>query len=84
MAGFHKDHSHNLSHSQPRNPLGVHVNISKTESHRLRHRLELEISQLSRQLSELHHAESEVDISLLQTYREMIFSRRALLGRIPR
>lgn len=62
----------------------THVNISEPETRRLRHRLEIEITQLSRQLSELKGAETDVDTALLQTCREMIFSRRALLGRIPR
>ncbi|MFD1216977.1 MULTISPECIES: hypothetical protein [Microbulbifer] len=65
-------------------PMGAHVNISEPETRRLRHQLEIEISQLSRQLSDLKGAETEVDTALLQTYQEMIFSRRALLGRIPR
>lgn len=61
-----------------------HVNLSESETRRLRHQLELEITWLSRQMDELQAAESELDVSLQQTYREMLFSRRALLGRIPR
>ncbi|WP_160152065.1 hypothetical protein [Microbulbifer sp. ALW1] len=61
-----------------------HVNISETETRQLRHRLQVEITWLARQLDELQGAEEAVDLSLRQTYREMIFSRRALLGRIPR
>ena len=61
-----------------------HVNISELETRHLRHRLETEITWLSRQMQELQGTEESLDISLLQTYREMIFSRRALLGRIPR
>lgn len=60
------------------------VNISEPETRMLRHRLELEINWLSRQMDELQGAELDLDISLLQTYREMIYARRALLGRIPR
>lgn len=62
----------------------AHVNISESETRRLRRQLEVEITWLSRQMEELRGADSELDLSLLQTYREMIFSRRALLGRIPR
>ena len=62
----------------------VHVNISESETRRLRRQLEVEITWLSRQMEELRGADSELDLSLQQTYREMIFSRRALLGRIPR
>lgn len=61
-----------------------HVNISGPETRHLRHRLEVEITWLSRQMQDLKGANESLDISLLQTYREMIFSRRALLGRIPR
>ena len=60
------------------------VNISESETRMLRRRLELEITWLSRQMEELQGAELDLDLSLLQTYREMIYSRRALLGRIPR
>ncbi|MEW5249154.1 hypothetical protein [Microbulbifer sp. 2201CG32-9] len=62
----------------------VHVNINEAETRRLRHQLETEIAWLNRQVEEIQGAESGIDVSLLQTYREMIFSRRALLGRIPR
>lgn len=65
-------------------PRSAHVNISESETRKLRQQLEVEITWLSRQMEELQGAEAELDISLLQTYREMIFSRRALLGRIPR
>ncbi|WP_153039094.1 hypothetical protein [Microbulbifer sp. Q7] len=61
-----------------------HVNISELETRHLRHRLEIEITWLSRQMQELQGAHESIDLSLVQTYREMIFSRRALLGRIPR
>lgn len=60
------------------------VNISEPETRMLRQRLELEINWLSRQMDELQGAELDLDLSLLQTYREMIYARRALLGRIPR
>lgn len=60
------------------------VNISESEIRKLRHQLEIEINWLHRQMEEMRGADSELDISLLQTYREMIYSRRALLGRIPR
>ncbi|MBN8429769.1 hypothetical protein JF535_02775 [Microbulbifer salipaludis] len=60
------------------------MNISELETRHLRHRLEIEITWLSRQMQELQGADASVDLSLAQTYREMIFSRRALLGRIPR
>lgn len=65
-------------------PLSAHVNISESETRKLRRQLETEINWLHRQMDELRGTESELDLSLLQTYKEMIFARRALLGRIPR
>ncbi|SHF24716.1 hypothetical protein SAMN04487965_1733 [Microbulbifer donghaiensis] len=62
----------------------AHINISECEIRRLRLQLETEITWLQRQMEELGGAESDLDLSLLQTYKEMIFSRRALLGRMPR
>ncbi|WGL15583.1 hypothetical protein PVT68_12470 [Microbulbifer bruguierae] len=64
--------------------VGAHVSISEAETRQLRLRLETEITWLSRQMEELRAVEQSPDLSLIQTYREMIFSRRALLGRIPR
>ncbi|MFV8780867.1 hypothetical protein ACNKU7_00460 [Microbulbifer sp. SA54] len=61
-----------------------HVNIDEHEIRLLRQRLEQEIRWLSSQMDGLQGSDVNPDISLLQTYREMIFSRRALLGRIPR
>ncbi|MFC6633609.1 hypothetical protein [Microbulbifer taiwanensis] len=62
----------------------AHVNISEGEIRRLRRQLETEITWLQRQMEEMGSAGSDLDVSLQQTYKEMIFSRRALLGRIPR
>ncbi|QKX16864.1 hypothetical protein [Microbulbifer sp. YPW1] len=61
-----------------------HVNISEEETRHLRYRLQNEITWLSRQVQDLQGAAESLDISLMQTYREMLYSRRALLGRIPR
>ncbi|WP_323846343.1 hypothetical protein [Microbulbifer magnicolonia] len=62
----------------------AHINISESEIRRLRQQLEIEITWLQRQMEELGGAQSELDLSLQQTYKEMIYSRRALLGRMPR
>ncbi|HEY8568602.1 hypothetical protein [Microbulbifer sp.] len=64
--------------------ISSHVNISEADTHALRFRLQTEITWLSRQMQDLQGANESTDLSLIQTYREMIFSRRALLGRIPR
>lgn len=66
------------------NTQSPHVNIDEHETRLLRQRLELEINWLNRQMEGLQGSDVNPDISLIQTYREMIFSRRALLGRIPR
>ncbi|MCX2780691.1 hypothetical protein [Microbulbifer thermotolerans] len=60
------------------------VNMSESEIRRLRRQLEIEITWLQRQMEEMSGSSSDVDISLRQTYKEMLFCRRALLGRIPR
>ncbi|WP_141398501.1 MULTISPECIES: hypothetical protein [Microbulbifer] len=62
----------------------VHVNVSESETRKMRRQLESEIQWLQRQMDELQGAAGELDISLLQTYKEMIYCRRALLGRMPR
>lgn len=65
-------------------PLSARVNISESETRKLRRQLESEINWLRQQMDDLRGTETELDLSLLQTYKEMIFARRALLGRIPR
>lgn len=62
----------------------IQVNISESEVRKLRRQLEAEIAWLERQMDELTGTESELDLSLQQTYKEMIFPRRALLRRMPR
>jgi hypothetical protein len=62
----------------------VHVNVSESETRKMRRQLESEIQWLQRQMDDLQGASGELDISLLQTYKEMIYCRRALLGRMPR
>lgn len=64
--------------------ISSHINISEADTRALRFRLQTEITWLSRQMEDLQGANEIPDLSLVQTYREMIFSRRALLGRIPR
>ncbi|WP_105102427.1 hypothetical protein [Microbulbifer pacificus] len=64
--------------------ISSHTNISEADNRALRFRLQNEITWLSRQMEDLQGADESRDLSLIQTYREMIFSRRALLGRIPR
>ncbi|SDK61876.1 hypothetical protein [Microbulbifer yueqingensis] len=58
--------------------------LSEVEIRRLRQQLEEEIAWLNCQLEAGHEEDGAPDLALAQTYREMIFSRRALLGRLPR
>lgn len=62
----------------------IQVNNSESEVRKLRRQLETEIIWLERQMDELTGTESELDLSLRQTYKEIIFPRRALLRRMPR
>ncbi|WP_237067773.1 hypothetical protein [Microbulbifer guangxiensis] len=65
-------------------PRTVHVNVSESETRKMRRQLESEIQWLQRQMDDMQGASGELDVSLLQTYKEMIYCRRALLGRMPR
>lgn len=62
----------------------THVDTGAVETLQLRHRLQLEIIGLARKVEDMQSADEPLDLSLRQTYREMIFSRRALLGKISR
>ncbi|WP_237057466.1 hypothetical protein [Microbulbifer sediminum] len=61
-----------------------YFNLSEPEIRRLRLQLEEEIAWLDSQMKAAGAGGEELDCTLVQTYKEMIFSRRALLGRIPR
>ncbi|MFI2812068.1 MULTISPECIES: hypothetical protein [Microbulbifer] len=61
-----------------------YFNLPEPEIRRLRQQLEEEIAWLDRQMEAARGDGEELDLTLVQTYKEMIFSRRALLGRIPR
>ncbi|GAA5525311.1 hypothetical protein Maes01_01877 [Microbulbifer aestuariivivens] len=65
-------------------PRTVHVNVSESETRKMRQQLESEIRWLQCQMDSLQAGTGELDISLLQTYKEMIHCRRSLLGRMPR
>lgn len=62
------------------NPRSAHLNY--LASRKLAGQLEHEIDWLERQISELHGTEEKLDFSLLQTYKEMIFSRKQMLTEI--
>ncbi|MCO1332744.1 hypothetical protein MO867_00195 [Microbulbifer sp. OS29] len=56
----------------------------KGEVRCLRRELEEEIAWLQRHFEALSNVSAENDIALRRTYNSMLFSRRALLGRMPR
>ncbi len=49
----------------------------------LREKLLGEITRFERQLSALKSSEGPVDFSMMQTYKELIHSRREMLGQLP-
>lgn len=59
------------------------VNVDSRYSHHMREQLIREITNLERQLEQLKIGEDNHDISLQQTYREMIQSRRGMLSTLP-
>ncbi|WHI45132.1 hypothetical protein ACJJIW_07575 [Microbulbifer sp. JMSA004] len=62
----------------------LRFNQDKGEIRCLRRELEEEISWLQRHFEALSNAVDANDIALRRTYNSMLFSRRALLGRMPR
>lgn len=59
------------------------VNVDVHYSYHMREQLIREITNLERQLEQLKIGEDNHDISLQQTYREMIQSRRGALSSLP-
>lgn len=61
-----------------------HVGVSFNSTAPLREQLIREITSLERQLEHMKLNQMHVDFSMLQTYKEMIHSRREMLGSLPR
>lgn len=59
------------------------VNVDAHHSHAIREQLIREITSLERELEQLKIGEDNHNISLQQTYREMIQSRRGALSSLP-
>lgn len=62
----------------------AHVGINFNSTTALQLQLIREITSLERQLEHLKLNQMRVDFSMLQTYKEMIHSRREMLGTLPR
>ncbi|WP_347331600.1 hypothetical protein [Marinimicrobium locisalis] len=57
------------------------ANLKGTEQ--LREKLVGEITRFERQLGALKSSDEPVDFSMMQTYKELIHSRREMLGQLP-
>lgn len=57
------------------------ANLKGTEQ--LREKLVGEITRFQRQLDALKSSDEPVDFSMMQTYKELIHSRREMLGHLP-
>lgn len=72
---------HQPVHKRP-NPHGVGIELNDTEH--LQEKLIGEITQLERQLADLKLTnKNRVDFSMIQTYKELIHSRREMLSQLP-
>ena len=60
------------------------VNVDRQNTQVMREQLLREITRLERQLEQLKISDDNRDFSLQQTYREMIHSRREMLGNLPK
>lgn len=68
-----------MATTRPQNALGV--NFNRTEP--LREKLIGEITRFERQLDSLKLKDQTVDFSMIQTYKELIHSRKEMLNRLP-
>ncbi len=59
------------------------VDVNTTRADLLRDKLLREISDYERQLAELKLNGTRVDFTMIQTYKELINSRRDMLKRLP-
>jgi len=59
------------------------VNVDNQNSQLMKERLMHDITRLERKLEQLKISDDNRDFSLQQTYREMIHSRREMLGSLP-
>lgn len=64
-----------------RHAVGVGVNLGSTED--LRDKLVAEITAYERQQAALKLNGTQVNFSMIQTYKELIHARREMLNRLP-
>lgn len=64
-------------------PRATHVGVTFNNTVFLKAQLEGEITKLQRQLDSLRRSDEAANFALLQSYKEMISSRRALLSDLP-
>ena len=61
-----------------------HIGVSFQSIHRVKEQLIREITNLERQLEQMRRNDDMIDFSMVQTYKEMIHSRREMLHHLPR
>jgi hypothetical protein len=59
------------------------VNVDMVSSDLMRQRLNHEIIRLKRDLERLHISDPPTELTLLNSYREMIHSRQSMLATMP-
>lgn len=64
-------------------PRAAHVGVNFNNTTLVKARLREEITRLERELETLQQSEQGANFSMLQTYREMIHSRRGMLNELP-
>lgn len=65
-----------------RRPQQPHTGLSISDTNALKEKLVREMLELDKQRQELEIGASEMDFSMVQTYKEMIHSRRMLLDKL--
>ena len=65
-------------------PRAAHVGVNFNNTTLLKARLQDEITQLERQLQHLRQSDQAANFAMLESYKEMIHSRRELLSGLPR
>lgn len=66
-----------------RQPRASHVGVSFNNTVFLKAQLQEEITKLERELVHLRSGDQAANFGLLQTYKEMIHSRRGMLNGLP-
>ncbi|GAB1258577.1 hypothetical protein [Aurantivibrio plasticivorans] len=67
-----------------RQPRAAHVGVTFNNTVMLKAQLREEITRLERQMQTLRSGPDAANFGLLQSYKEMIHSRRDLLSNLPR